>query len=145
LAVEEIEKNLFKTVFPTKGEMNRMIEWGIVQTKDQKAKLFMEECGGGSNIKQVMSKVWVQMTRLPSELRDFLTIWAIDTILGVTKDVDMNFTRKYNRARLQVLSAGSIPHTIHYVRNTQPRCACMKNGDAQITHLRRHVSHYRVI
>jgi RNA-binding protein YlmH len=103
LAVEEIEKNLFKTVFPMKGEMNRMIEWGIVQTKDQKAKLFIEECGGGSNIKQVMSKVWVQMTRLPSELRDFLTIWAIDTILGVTKDVDMNFTRKYNRARLQVL------------------------------------------
>jgi hypothetical protein len=40
----------------------------------------------------------VQMTRLPSELRDFLTIWAMGTILGVTKDVDMSFTRQYNRA-----------------------------------------------
>jgi hypothetical protein len=50
-----------------------------------------------------MRKVWVQTARLPSELRDYLTIWAIDTILGVTKDVDTNFTRQYNHPRMQVL------------------------------------------
>jgi hypothetical protein len=50
-----------------------------------------------------MRKVSVQVTKLPSELRDFLTIWAIDSILGVTKEVDMVFTRKFSRARLQVL------------------------------------------
>jgi hypothetical protein len=46
------------------------------------------------------------VTRLPSELRDFLTIWVVGiilAILGVTKDVDMPFTRQHNRARLQVL------------------------------------------
>jgi anti-sigma28 factor (negative regulator of flagellin synthesis) len=43
------------------------------------------------------------MTRLPSELRDFLTIWVVGAILGVTKDVDMIFTRQYKRARMQVL------------------------------------------
>jgi hypothetical protein len=90
--VEEIEKNTFKTIFPSKGEMLRMIEWGKLQTKDQKAKLVIEELGGGSSVKQVMRKVLVQMARLPSELRDYLTIWAISTILGVTKDVDMIFT-----------------------------------------------------
>jgi hypothetical protein len=101
--VEEIEKNMFKTIFPSKGEMLRMIEWGELQTKDRKAKLVIEELRGGSSIKQVMKKVWVQMTKLPSELRDYLTIWAIGTILGVTKDVDMIFTRQYNRPRMQVL------------------------------------------
>jgi hypothetical protein len=25
--------------------MHRMIEWGMVQTKDQKAKMVIEECG----------------------------------------------------------------------------------------------------
>jgi hypothetical protein len=59
--------------------------------------------GGGGNIKQVMKKVWVQMGNLPIELRDYLTIWAVGTILGVTKDVDMIFTRQYNHPRLQVL------------------------------------------
>jgi hypothetical protein len=70
--VEEVDKNMFNSVFPTKCEMQCMIEWGMVQTKDRKTKLAIEEWGGGSNIKQVMRKVWVQMTRLPSELQDFL-------------------------------------------------------------------------
>jgi hypothetical protein len=43
------------------------------------------------------------MSRLPSDLRDFLTIWAVGTILGVTKDVDMIFTRMFNTSRMQVL------------------------------------------
>jgi hypothetical protein len=64
-----------------------MIEWGMIQ----KATMIIEELDGGSNVKQVMRKVWVQMSRLPSELRDFLTIWAVGTILRVTKDVDMIF------------------------------------------------------
>jgi hypothetical protein len=102
-AVEEIEHNKFKTVFPSKGEMQRMIEWGLVHTKDRKAMMIIEELGGGSNVKQVMRKVYVQMTRLPSELRDFLTIWAVGTILGITKDVDMNFTHQFSRPRMQVL------------------------------------------
>jgi hypothetical protein len=57
--VEEIEKNMFKTIFPSKGEMLQMIEWGELQTKDRKAKLVMEELRGGSSIKQVMKQVWV--------------------------------------------------------------------------------------
>jgi hypothetical protein len=72
--VEEIEKNVFKTVFLSKGEMICMIEWGEMQTKDRKTKLVIEDQGGGSNIKRVMKKVWVQLGNLPSELRDYLTI-----------------------------------------------------------------------
>jgi hypothetical protein len=80
-----------------------MIEWGIVQTKDHKDKLQIEEASDRNISKQTMRKVWVQVTKLPSELRDFLTIWAIGSILCVTKEVDMVFTRKFSRARLQVL------------------------------------------
>jgi hypothetical protein len=115
--VEEVNSNTFRTVFPSKNEMQRMIEWGMVQSKDRQAKMIIEESGGGSGIKQVMRKVWVQMTGLPGELRDFLTIWAIGTILGVTKDVDMSFTREHERARLQVLVLDSalIPLSVDVV------------------------------
>jgi hypothetical protein len=97
--------------------MQRMIEWGLVHTKDRKAVLSIEELGGGSNVKQVTRKVWVQMSRLPSELRDFLTIWAVGTILGVTKDVDMSFTRQHNRAKMQVsvLDLALIPISVDVV------------------------------
>jgi hypothetical protein len=87
--VEELGKNRFKMIFPMKGEMNRMMEWGIVQTKDRKVKLLIEDVSGRSISKQSMRKVREQVTKLPSELTDYLTIWAIGRILGVTKDVDM--------------------------------------------------------
>jgi hypothetical protein len=40
---------------------------------------------------------------LLEELRDFLVIWVVGSILGVSKEVDMLFTRQYGRCRLQVL------------------------------------------
>jgi hypothetical protein len=52
---------------------------------------------------KVLPKVWVQFDGLPKELCDFLIIWAVGSILGITKDVDMVFTRKYEVCRLQVL------------------------------------------
>jgi hypothetical protein len=42
------------------------------------------------------------MTDLLGELREFLTIWAIGTILGVTKDGDTKFMQDYERAHFQV-------------------------------------------
>jgi hypothetical protein len=48
--VEEIEQNKFRTIFPSKGEMLWMIEWGMVHTKDQKAAMIIEELEGGSNV-----------------------------------------------------------------------------------------------
>jgi hypothetical protein len=80
-----------------------MVASGVVQTKDRLAKMIIEESNGGSHYKQALRQVWVQMMGLPSELRDRLTIWGIGTILGVTKDVDMKFTRECERAWVQVL------------------------------------------
>jgi hypothetical protein len=37
--VEELEHNKFKTIFPWKSEMQLMIRWGIVETKDKKGKV----------------------------------------------------------------------------------------------------------
>jgi hypothetical protein len=94
-----------------------MIEWGVVQTKDRKAVMVIEEGAGGGIFKQALRHIWVQMTGLPEELRDFPTIWAIGTILGVTKDVDMKFTRTFDRPRLQVLvlDPALIPHLVDMV------------------------------
>jgi hypothetical protein len=94
-----------------------MVEWGMVQTKDKQAKMVIEEGKGGSHFKQALWKVWVQMTGLPGELREYLTIYAIGTIIGVTKDVDIKFTRDFDRACFQVLVLDPtlIPHYIDVV------------------------------
>jgi hypothetical protein len=94
-----------------------MVEWGVVQTKDRMAKMIIEEGSGGSHYKQALRQVWVLMMGLPGELWEYLTIWAIGTILGVTKDVDMKFTRDFERAQFQVLvlDPSLIPNSIDVV------------------------------
>jgi hypothetical protein len=115
--VQQVDGSTFKTLFQSKTELHRMVEWGILQTKDRQAMLSIEECNGGSHFKQALRKVWVQMTGLPGVLREFLTIWAIGTILGVSKDVDMKFMRQYDRAHFQVMVLDPllIPHSIDIV------------------------------
>jgi hypothetical protein len=56
-----------------------------------------------NKVVKVMPKIWVQFIGLPKELCDFFIIWAVGSILGITKDIDMVFTRKYDICRLQVL------------------------------------------
>jgi hypothetical protein len=115
--VQEVDKNTFQTNFRSKTELSHMVERGMVQTKDKQAKMVIEEGKGGSHFKQALQKVWVQMTSLPEELREYLTIWTIGTIIGVAKDVDMKFTREFDRARFQVLVLDPtlIPHSIGVV------------------------------
>jgi hypothetical protein len=101
--VQEVNRNTFKTNFQSRAKLDRMVEWGVVQTKDRMAKMIIEENAGGSDYKQALHGVWVQMTGLPGELQEYLTIWAIGMILSVTKVVDMTFTREFERTRFQIL------------------------------------------
>jgi hypothetical protein len=115
--VEEAGLNSFRTVIPSKNELLRMVEWGVVQAKSQKVKLQIEERMMDSDVKFVLPTVWVQFTGLPSHLRDYLVTWAVGTILGVTKDVDMVFTREFDICRMQVLvmNPNLIPSLVNVV------------------------------
>lgn len=94
----------FRTMFPSAAELRRMVEWGKVHTKVGEVKMEIAERGVGNEVKYVIPKVWVQCKGLPSELREYLIIWAVGSILGITKAVDMLFTRRYDIAHLQVLA-----------------------------------------
>ena len=101
--VEEIGVDTFRTMFPTRAELQRMVEWGVLHTKFPGITLRFEEGADGGEVKYTMPKVWVQFTGLPKELREFVIIWVVGSILGVSKAVDMKFTRKHDICRLQVL------------------------------------------
>jgi hypothetical protein len=115
--VEEVGNNSFRTVFPSRAELLRMVEWGVLHSKFQNAKLKIEERMVDSEVRYVLPKLWVQFTALSPHLQDFSIIWAIGAILGVTKDVDMVFTRRLDICRLQVLlmNLNLVPQTINVV------------------------------
>jgi hypothetical protein len=94
--VVSIGDNTFRTMFPNKAELQRMVKWGVVQTKFDNAKLKIVEKMIDNKVIKVLPKIWVQIIGHPKELCDFFIIWAVSSILGITKDVDMVFTRKHD-------------------------------------------------
>jgi hypothetical protein len=55
--VQEVNRNTFKTNFQSRAKLDRMVEWGVVQTKDRMAKMIIEENAGGSHYKQALHRV----------------------------------------------------------------------------------------
>jgi hypothetical protein len=100
--VESTGTNMFKVHFPSHVQMEHMIEWGVVQTKF-KATLKIEEKVLPIEVKSSLVKMWVQFTGIPEEMMQFLLIWVVGLILGVTKAVDMRLTNKYEICYLHVL------------------------------------------
>jgi hypothetical protein len=91
--VEDIGNNMFRTMFPNKAELQRMVKWGVIHSKFQNAKLKIEEKMIDNKAVKVLPKVWVQFIGLPNELCVFLIIWAVGSILGLTKDVDIWYSQ----------------------------------------------------
>jgi hypothetical protein len=89
----------------------------VVHTKFQNAKIKIKERMVDNEVKFVLPRLWIQFTGVPAHLHDFLIIWAVGSILGVTKDVDMEFTRRHGISRLQVLmmNPNLIPRAVNIV------------------------------
>jgi hypothetical protein len=58
-----------------------------------------------------LQKIWVHVYGVPYEIRSFLPLWAIGSILGATQRVDMRSMKKTGVVRLMVavLDANCIP------------------------------------
>jgi hypothetical protein len=65
----------------------------------------------------LLPKVWVRVFGLRKELREFLELWAVGTLLGSTQMVDMEETRKnnYGRVQIAVLNPALIPAQLDVV------------------------------
>ena len=100
--VEEKDPNSFITTFPSSEELQQMVLWGPVVAKNVDAIMEIQESGDKNIYKYEIPKVWVQFRDLPKDLLEFLIIWAVGSILGSTRMLDMQFSNAHNMARLKV-------------------------------------------
>jgi hypothetical protein len=89
----------------------------VVHTEFQNAKIKIEERMVDNDVKFMLPKVWIQFLGLPAHLCDYLIIWVAGSILGVTKDMDMEFMRCHGISLLlvMVLNPNLIPQTVNIV------------------------------
>jgi len=115
--IEEKGNDAFITNFPSAKVLNHMVNWGPMDTKTVKGKIWFEKGAENDVFKYEIDKVWVQFRGLPKELREFPIIWAIGSILGVPRAMDTKFTKKNGRARLKVavLNPDLIPDLVDVV------------------------------
>lgn len=102
--VEQVSASSYRITFPSASELQRMVEWGPVRAKSQKAVLeFIASTSmAEGRVKARLTDVWVQFDGLPAQLCTYQHIWGVGSTLGVTVEVDMPFFRKHGICRMLV-------------------------------------------
>ena len=115
--VKALGENTFTTNFPSTDELERMVRVGTVVAKCTVAKMDFETKSNPNVFKYEIPKVWVQFRGLPDDLLEFPIVWAVGSILGVTRKVDMKFVKAHEMGRIQVavLDPGLVPDLVDIV------------------------------
>jgi hypothetical protein len=101
-SLEKVEDNVFKTVFPTKVDLARLVKICSVPI-DAANGLFLlfEEWSSGPVDKFKLEEAWVRVHGLPQKLRcDYLALFGVGALIGKPSVVDMEFTRKHGIVRM---------------------------------------------
>ncbi|PNT60798.1 hypothetical protein BRADI_5g05137v3 [Brachypodium distachyon] len=100
------EKDVFKVHFPNKAELQRMVCFGNFKVPGSPCLLTFEEWTVKVKPVWTLQDVWVLVSGIPTEvLRDFLGLWGLGSLFGVTKEVDMVYTRLHNVLRIRIACA----------------------------------------
>jgi hypothetical protein len=118
--LKDHEENSFLTKFPSKVELQQAIAFGGADIKGVGAPEGAHikfEMWKEKEARFLLPKVWVRIGGLRKELREFLELWAIGSLLGSTQMVDMETTRKndFGRVLVAVLNPTLIPSNLDVV------------------------------
>uniref|UniRef100_A0A804NA67 DUF4283 domain-containing protein n=1 Tax=Zea mays TaxID=4577 RepID=A0A804NA67_MAIZE len=107
----------FLVPFPCRVELQRMIAMKYVHTLGGEGILVIQEVNQTIEPIAYLQKVWVNVYGVPFEIRSFLPLWAVGSILGATQKVDMRYTRKMGVVRIlvAVTSVNHIPESTEIV------------------------------
>jgi hypothetical protein len=118
--LKDHEEGSFLAKFPSRMELQRAVAFGGADIKGAnipvgariKFEVWQEKETGF-----LLPKVWVKVYGMRKELREFLELWAVGTMLGSTQVVDMEATRKnnYGRILVAVLNPSLIPDKLDVV------------------------------
>jgi hypothetical protein len=82
----------FKVFFPTKGDLTKMIKFNA-EMKEGVTLMFQEFKEDEEYFGHALPVVWMRVMNLPTILKEYVILWALGTLFGVTQDVDMVTTR----------------------------------------------------
>ncbi|KAM0821679.1 hypothetical protein ACQ4PT_072039 [Festuca glaucescens] len=108
--IYNFQNNVFRVKFPNKVEAQRMKTFRTYHVPDRASDLIFEDWSALEDPLYMLPEVWLRVRGIPADVRtDFLSLWAVGTLFGKTKEVDMVHTRKHKELRLRI---GCLDHTL---------------------------------
>ena len=100
----------FKVLLPMKADLTKMTRFNA-EMKEGVTLKFEEFKEEEEYFGHVLPVVWMRVTNLPTILREYVILWALGTLFGVTQEVDVITTRASNFGRftVAVLEPDAIP------------------------------------
>ncbi|KAM0922597.1 hypothetical protein ACQ4PT_006077 [Festuca glaucescens] len=93
--IYNFQNNVFRVKFPNKFEAQRMKAFRTYPVPDRASDLIFEDWSALEDPLYMLPEVWLRVRGIPADVRtDFLSLWAVGTLFGKTKEVDMVHTRK---------------------------------------------------
>jgi hypothetical protein len=111
--VTQREQNSFIVLFPSRGDLLRSVAFEKAHIKEHNVDLLFEEWQPEEE-GHPLPRVWIQIHRLPTKLREFSVLWALGSMLGATQSVDMvtSLRKNYSRVEVAVLNVDLLPNLI---------------------------------
>ena len=95
--------NDFRVVFPTTADLIRLRRLKPVDVQGTSITMHFEDWTSRRLDKWGFFDVWIRVLGCPDTLcRDYLGLFAVGSLVGKVKEVDMKFTREHNIARMRV-------------------------------------------
>ncbi|XP_008678451.1 uncharacterized protein [Zea mays] len=92
----------FVVPFPSIVELQRMVAMKYVHTAGGEGIMQIQQLDQKIEPVQMLQKAWINVYGVPFEIRSFLPLWAIGSILGATQKVDLRYTKRMGVCRLMV-------------------------------------------
>jgi hypothetical protein len=101
--ITPVGHDAFRLVFPTKADLGRMKRLKPVGVQGTTITMHFEDWTSRRLDKWGIYDIWIRVFGCPDTLcRDFLGLFAVGSLVGKTKEVDMKFTREHGIARMRI-------------------------------------------
>ena len=110
--VRQMGHNIYQVQFPTRNDLERLKIFGLCRVPNSTCELTFDSWAHNPTPTSHLPEAWVRVSGIPGpHLGDFLAMWAVGDMFGITRQIDMAYTREHGvlRIRIGCLNHSKIP------------------------------------
>ena len=101
--VKQVGHNIYKVQFPSRLDLERLKIFGACKVPNTSCELTVDSWANTPEPMETLPQVWVRVEGIPWIHRgEFLALWTVGDMFGMTLKIDMAYTRKHGVLRILI-------------------------------------------